>query len=303
MSARLPERLKPMLAHLSQPFDSPDYLYEIKWDGSRCLFFIEKGRLRLQNRRLSNITYRYPEFEHLPLKIPADGVVFDGEIVVLKNGIPHFLSLQEREHTLSRDRIRLLSRYLPATYMVFDLLYLNFEPLLERPLIDRKEFLKKVLPEDPQLVESSYVFQRGQSFFEAACRKGFEGVMAKKITSPYLPGQRSHYWLKFKPRKKSLCFIIGYLLNNKGELKSLLIAEETEKGFRFRGRVGSGLGLDEQKRILKLLKSLPEIEHPRFAPRISGAHWVRPELRCLVSYQEVTNQGRFRAPVFEGLLE
>ncbi len=291
-----------MLAYLSAPFDSPDHLYEVKWDGTRCLLFLERGRLRLQNRRLRDITYRYPEFSHLSEVFPQDGVVLDGEIVVLKEGRPHFASLQEREHTRSKEKIRLLSRSLPATYIVFDLLYLGYKPLLNLPLIRRREYLQKLLPQDPYLVESEYVLNRGLDFFAAVCQRGLEGVMAKDIRSPYLPGQRSHYWLKFKPRGRRRCLIVGYIPSPKGGLRSLLVAEETEEGLRFRGRVGTGLKQEEEKLLLERLRRLPP-GRPFPTIKIKDAHWVSPELSCLVSYQEITNKGRFRAPVFEGLVD
>ncbi len=297
----LPAYIKPMLAKLSEPFDSPEFLYEIKWDGTRCLFFIEEGRLRLQNRRLNDITYRYPEFWDLSQKIPRDGLVFDGEIVVLKDGRPVFRLLQEREHVKSPAKIKMLSQRLPATYFVFDLLYLDGKPLLKEPLRRRKELLKGLIPESPFVVESGYVLEKGKAFFERVIREGFEGVMAKHLESPYLPGKRVDFWLKFKPRGRRRCLIVGYLLRPDGTLKSLLVAEPTEKGLIFRGRVASGLNTRLSDELLSRLKKLgaekPADLKGHGFPK--GAFWVRPEIACEVSFQEVTHHGQFRAPVLE----
>lgn len=298
----LPRNIKPMLAKLSSPFDSPRFLYEIKWDGTRCLFFIEQGKIRLQNRRLNDITYRYPEFHDLPQKIARDGIVFDGEIVVLKDGKPVFKLLQEREHVVSPLKIKALRERLPATYMVFDLLYLDGQSLMERPLRERRKLLAEVLPESPFVVESRYIIEQGKAFFEKVISQGFEGVMAKDLESPYWPGKRVDFWLKFKPRGRRPCLIVGYLLRPDGTLKSLLIAEETEKGLLYRGRVASGLNTHLSDQLLSLLKTLesqapPQMKGMSKAPK--GARWVRPEIRCLVSFQEITSHQQFRAPVLE----
>ncbi|NPA48751.1 MAG: hypothetical protein GXO20_02115 [Thermodesulfobacteria bacterium] len=298
----LPAFIKPMLAKLSEPFDSPRFLYEIKWDGTRCLFFIENGKIRLQNRRLNDITYRYPEFWDLPQRLSRDGIVFDGEIVVLKEGKPVFRLLQEREHVKSPVKIKFLSERLPATYFIFDLLYLDGKPLLEKPLRERKKLLKETLPESPFVAESEYILEKGVAFFKQVIALGFEGVMAKDLESPYLPGKRVDFWLKFKPRRKRRCLIVGYLLRPDGTLKSLLVAEPTEKGLIFRGRVASGLTTHLADVLLSRLKKLetsgppPELKGSGFP---KGAIFVRPEIACEVSFQEITNHGQFRAPVLE----
>ncbi|NPB09106.1 MAG: hypothetical protein GXO17_02015, partial [Thermodesulfobacteria bacterium] len=252
----LPRFIKPMLAKLSPPFDSPRFLYEIKWDGTRCLFFIENQKIRLQNRRLRDITYRYPEFWDLPKQISRDGIVLDGEIVVLREGRPVFRLLQEREHVVSPVKIEALAKRLPATYMVFDLLYLDGESIMDRPLRERRELLAEIIPESPYVVESRYILEKGTTFFEHVIAQGFEGVMAKEIESPYLPGKRVDFWLKFKPRQKRKCLVVGYLLRPDGTLKSLLVAEPTEEGLVFRGRVASGLNTKLSDELLSILPKL-----------------------------------------------
>ncbi|WP_456370136.1 non-homologous end-joining DNA ligase [Thermodesulfatator atlanticus] len=297
----LPAYIKPMLAKLSAPFDSPRFLYEIKWDGTRCLFFIENGKIRLQNRRLNDITYRYPEFWDLPKLIKKDGLVFDGEIVVLKDGKPQFRLLQEREHVKSPLKIKMLSERLPATYMVFDLLYVGGEPLLDRPLRERKKLMQELLPSSPFVAESAFILEKGVAFFEKVVAMGFEGVMAKDIESPYVPGKRVDFWLKFKPRGRRRCVVVGYLLRPDGTLKSLLVAERKENELVFRGRVASGLNTHLAVELLGRLKKLeskrPENLKGSGFPK--GTIWVCPELECEVSFQEITNHGQFRAPVLE----
>ncbi len=296
----LPKFIKPMLAKLSTPFDSPRHLYEIKWDGTRCLFFIENGKIRLQNRRLRDITYRYPEFWPLPKELSQNGIVFDGEIVVLKEGRPDFRLLQEREHVVSPLKIKALSKRIPATYLVFDILYLEGRPLFKRPLRERKEILRQNLPQSPFVAESIYVCEKGKAFFEEVVSRGLEGVMAKDLESPYLPGKRTDFWLKFKPRGRRACVVVGYLLRKDGTLKSLLIAEETEKGLVYRGRVASGLTNQLADQLLSRLKGITSKNPPKMRGSLpKEAYFVRPEIRCTVSFQEITNHGQFRAPVLE----
>ncbi len=299
----LPKAIKPMLARLGEPFDSPQHLYEIKWDGTRCLVFIEAGEIRLQNRRLRDITYRYPEFWNLPKLFKEDGLVLDGEIVVLREGRPVFQLLQEREHVVSPLKIKALAQHLPATYMVFDLLYFRGESLMKRPLCERREILRSVLPETPFVVESRYVLKKGKAFFQEVVSLGFEGVMAKDLESPYLPGKRTDYWLKFKPRQKRTCVVVGYLLRPDGTLKSLLVAEATPKGLVYRGRVGTGFNDEQARFLLEKLKTLVQSEPvPLRGLLPKDALWVRPELWVEISFQELTHRGQFRAPVLEKIL-
>jgi len=135
----LPRFIEPMLARPGAPFDSSDYLFEIKWDGTRGLAFIEGQNYRLVNRRRIDMTDRYPEFAFLAL-LPA-GTVLDGEIVVLQQGKPDFGLLQSREQARSPLRIRTMARTQPATYIVFDMLFDGYQSLLSRPLQERRERL------------------------------------------------------------------------------------------------------------------------------------------------------------------
>jgi hypothetical protein len=135
-----------MLAQFGQPFDSPDYLFEVKWDGVRCLAFIDHAlpcRYRLVNRRRVDMTDRYPEFAFLGT-LP-DGTVLDGEMAVLRDGKSDFGLLASREHSRSTLKIKVMTRKIPATFIVFDLLYQNGQSLLERPLRERRELLEQLV--------------------------------------------------------------------------------------------------------------------------------------------------------------
>lgn len=291
-----------MLAYAHEPFDSPRHLFEIKWDGTRCLLF-KKGRdVRLQNRRLEDITGRYPELQPLGRHLKGNNAILDGELVVLSEGRPDFGKLQQREHLTDPLKISLLARQLPAVYMAFDILYLNDREWLAASLTARKELLQQTITESACLLESRYILEKGLAFFQETVARGFEGVMAKSLHSPYLLGKRSRYWLKIKPRGTMLCWIIGYTPGRgtrKDLFGALALATREEGGWVYRGRVGSGLTEADLEGIMVQLQGR-EIERPPIsgAGRIRGIRWVRPELRCEVTFQEEMPSGHLRSPVF-----
>jgi len=197
----LPRFIQPMLAKSGAPFDSYEHLFEIKWDGTRVLTFVDHDGYRLVNRNRANVTDRYPELGFLA-RLPA-GTLLDGELIVLHDGKPHFGLLLSRNQTYAPLKIHCLARMLPATYVVFDLLYDRFEPLLALPLSMRRERLEKLVQRypHPKLVFSQGVVGPGKAFFGEVCRLGLEGVMAKSLTSCYRPGRRTDAWIKIKPRQ------------------------------------------------------------------------------------------------------
>ena len=200
LTSRLPRFVPLMLAQEGPPFDSPEHLFEIKWDGTRVLAFIDQSGYRLVNRNRADVTDRYPELGFLAT-LPA-GIVLDGEIVVLRQGKPDFRLLLSRNQTRAPLKIRSLARTFPATYVVFDLLYHRFESLLTLPLSMRRERLEKLMRQfaHPRLVFSQGVVGPGKAFFAEVCRLRLEGVMAKRLASRYRPGRRTDAWIKIKPK-------------------------------------------------------------------------------------------------------
>lgn len=300
----LDDKISPMLAYSADPFDSARHLYEIKWDGTRCLLFKKSGELRLQNRRLEIITARYPELQVLTQQIEAQNAILDGELVVLAGGVTDFPKLQQREHLVDPTKISLLSRKIPATFVAFDILYLNDGQVVGLPLIDRKEMLAGILRESQHLIESRFVRERGKAFFREVVSQGLEGVMAKTLSGPYLIGRRSRLWLKIKPRQEKVCTVVGYTEGSgvrRRTFGALLLATRDKGGWRYRGKVGSGFTQSDLKVLAARLRELETDSPPlRPVPSVKGVHWVRPELRVRVSFQEETDRGHFRAPVFLG---
>lgn len=300
----LPSYIAPMLAKSSAPFDSPEHLYEVKWDGTRSIAFIEGGSYRLVNRRRFDMTERYPEMASLGGL--GDGIVLDGELVVLKDGQPDFSLLLSREHIRSAFKIKTASRANPATFMVFDQLYADFKALIGEPLSERRERLRETLVRGggDRIVFSDGVVEQGKAFFDQVRRRGLEGVMAKRLNSTYLPGKRSDAWLKIKARLKMHCAILGFVPSEgppgERDFRSLIIATLAEDGeLRPVGKVGSGIDGRVRKELNSLLWSRLR-DRPLVPCKLPGK-WVEPGLYCTVSYFERTVNGELRAPVFEEL--
>ena len=200
----LPAFIKPMLAQRGEPFDSDDFVFEIKWDGIRMLAFVEAHGYRLMNRHGIDTTARYPEFDFLA-ELPP-GTVLDGEMVVMLNGKPDFALVQSRDKTRSPLKIRALSQVQPATYIGFDLLYENHLSLLKQPLLARRERLEVLVQRwnCPRLAFSQGLVGKGRALFAQVCQQGLEGIVAKNLTSLYRPGKRGPEWLKIKSATKKI---------------------------------------------------------------------------------------------------
>jgi ATP-dependent DNA ligase len=195
----LPAFVAPMLAQPGAPFDSDDHLFEIKWDGVRMLAIRDAKSYRLVNRHQAERTAQYPELTCLA-QLSA-GTILDGETVVLQQGRPDFGRLLSRDQTGQPLKIRLLARSLPATYLVFDLLYYRYRSLLNEPLHQRRAQLRQLLEAlgHPQVVLSEGIVGAGREFFRQVCALGLEGVVAKRLDSRYRAGRRTRAWIKIKP--------------------------------------------------------------------------------------------------------
>lgn len=296
--------IKPMLAKSSAPFDSESHLFELKWDGTRCIAFLDREGVTLQNRRLVDITYRYPEFHQLKKYLKAKEAILDGELVVLKDGLPNFEKLQQREHIEDERKIRILSDLIPATYIVFDLLYLNGNFLMDRPFIERRENLSKLFPFFENVILSE-IYTEGKKLFERALKLGFEGIMAKDKKSPYLSGERSGYWLKIKKFFDLDAIICGFLEGSgarRGFIGSLVLGLYDGKRLIHIGQVGTGINERIIKYLFKVLNSImtekPPFDEP---PKLKGVRWCKPEIVVKVSYHEWTKDKKLRVPVFKGI--
>jgi bifunctional non-homologous end joining protein LigD len=289
-----------MLARIGEPFDSPQHVFEIKWDGVRAMTYIEGGRHRMHGRRRRDLVGRYPELAFLA-RLPA-GTVLDGELVVLQpDGRPDFRAILSRENG-SPARAEAAARKLPVVYVVFDLLYRDHVALLDRPLAERRDMLLQLVREvgDARLMFSEGVEGAGESLFAVVRERGIEGMVGKRLDAPYRPGERSDAWQKIKPVQTVHCLILGYEPDGERDFKSLIIATDFDGELRCVGKVGSGIG-DAAKDELRRLMFARRAEVALIDAGIAGC-WVEPGLFCMVSFLERTVHGNLRAPVFQGLV-
>jgi DNA ligase D-like protein (predicted ligase)/DNA ligase D-like protein (predicted 3'-phosphoesterase) len=294
---------KPMLAQLTEaPFNSKEWIFEIKWDGIRAISYVD-GKLSVRSRNDKELRYNFPELEELT--ILTKNVVLDGEIVVIRDGKADFQTLSERSRTSSIRNIEHMTRQFPATYVVFDILEKDSEPLIDVPLIDRKRILKDVVKEGRHVILSMFVEQEGEAYYDAALKKGIEGIMAKKKDSPYESGVRSSNWLKIKKLMSCDCVIFGYTIgegNRKDTFGALILGLYDERKPIYVGKVGTGFS---QTNIEDLIRSFQELKVDQES--LSGVDipekikWLKAKLVCEVAYQNITRDGRLRMPRFRGL--
>lgn len=298
---RLPEHVEPMLARLGAPFDDDDWLFELKWDGVRAIAYVEGAGLRLHGRRRRDLADRYPELQGLT-QLP-DGTIVDGELVVLRDdGSPDFRAMIGRENTTAA-RAAAAARAQPVHYVVFDVLYLGFASLLDRPLVERRRALERLLAADPppRVLLSEGVVGRGRDMFAAACERGLEGIVGKRLSAPYRPGERGAAWQKFKPQQVVHCLVLGYEPDGERDFKSLIVASDFDGRLQCVGKVGSGLDA-ATKATLRAWLFARRADRPLVPSRERGV-WVEPGLFCRVGFLERTDSGALRAPVFLGIVD
>jgi DNA ligase D-like protein (predicted ligase) len=299
----LPGQLRPMLAITAEPFDAQDYLFEVKWDGWRCLAFLN-GKTRLQSRNLRDITPAFPDLQAIHQLVDRPAMLIDGELVTFFEGKPSFIRLQRRVGRVHSNPTLIATA--PAVLIAFDLLYLDGVSLMNRPLDERRNLLERYVHPDAALQISETVAGQGRAFFEACRGMGLEGIVAKKCSSLYYPGKRTPNWKKIKALQRELFTICGYTLTRQGQprLKALALAAKVEDVWGFFGLVGTGLSVATATTLENLLKPLRLTEPPRFAwPVIPppGLQWVEPLVVGEVEYLEITPDLKLRHPVWRGL--
>lgn len=296
--------LKPMLAVKGEPFDSEEYLFEVKWDGYRVLAYLDAGFTELRSRNRLDMTATFPELDKIHLQVKQLPALLDGEVVVFSGGKPSFGSLQSRGRLSDPLKIKSASLKTPAVYLVFDILYVDGRPVIGEPLSRRKEILADAVTGGPSLVVTDFVTGGGVLFARAAREQGLEGVMAKALGSPYLPGKRSPYWKKIRHTEEVELAICGYRPGKGGRrLGALLLCGHNDGKLVFAGRVGTGFDRETEDDLIKRLTPLRTDRPLPAVPReeLRDTIWVRPELVCTVEYLEKTADGYLRHPSFKGL--
>ena len=294
-TSTLPKRLQPMLATLTDaPFDDPGWVFEDKYDGFRMIAEIKNGNVALYSRNGKIISRSYIEVAKALERVEADAVI-DGELVAIgKDGVSHFQLLQNA----LRHEAKLL-------YCAFDLTFENGEDLRKRPLLERKKRLKAILPRDKLIAFSRHRAANGNKFFAEAERKGLEGIMAKRIDSPYASGRRTADWLKIKTAKRQEVVIAGFTAPRRTRpfFGALVLAVREDDTWRYIGHVGTGFSHQTLEELHGKLVKLKVAKSP-FPGKVKDeivTTWVRPSLVAEVKFAEWTSKGELRQPVYLGL--
>jgi len=309
VSEAFPKKIKPMLATaIDKPFTDKHWVFEIKWDGVRSIFFLHKTKriLEIKSRSDKTITHRYPELiEPLNSTIKCqESIVLDGEIVVLdKEGMPSFQNHQRRMNVDNKADIEKLSREIPATYYIFDILYLDGKNLQRFDFLQRRSILSQVVNKNIKVLISDFIEEMGEKVFDNVKAMNLEGVVAKNKSSRYLQGTRSRDWLKIKTIKTQDCVVIGYTRgegNRKNYFGSLLLAVYYDKKLRFIGHTGSGFDFAQLNDIYNKLQQLKIEKCPvDYIPYTNrDPVWVEPKLVAEVKFSDWTQEKIMRSPIF-----
>ncbi|MGC2260514.1 MAG: non-homologous end-joining DNA ligase [Candidatus Sulfotelmatobacter sp.] len=309
----MPTEIYPMLAtSIAEPFDGPDWLFEIKWDGYRAVAFIDNGKVRLVSRNQNELTQRYPELKDLPEFIKAKSAILDGEVVALdEQGRPSFSLMQQRTGFRPGGRRGVSNADVPVLYYAFDLLYLDGYDWRKVALEERKKKLASILVAGDSLRYSDHYEREGKALFEIARQKGLEGILAKKRDSVYQE-RRSSEWLKIKIRHRIECVIGGYTEpeGSRAYFGSIVLGlYDEQRRLIHVGQAGSGFNQKSLGEIWKMLQKRETKQKPFYGEveALRKVFWVKPELVAEIEYAEWTDGAsggsgpKLRAPVFLGL--
>jgi bifunctional non-homologous end joining protein LigD len=310
-----------MLATLiDKPFDNKEWVFEVKWDGVRAILFLHKtkGISKIVSRNGKTITHRYPEIIEAVKSSSAiiinckESIILDGEIVVLnKEGRPDFQSHQRRMNVDSIKDVEKLSHKMPATYYLFDILYIDGRNLQSLSFLERRKSLSDVIVQtmknnnNNRIRISDFVDERGIDIFQRIKSMDLEGIIAKNKYSKYIQGARSTNWLKIKNIKSQDCVVIGYTRgegNRQRYFGSLLLAiyDIQEKELRFAGHTGSGFDFGQLNEIYSKFQQMKIERCP--AKYISYTNrepvWIRPELVAEIKFSGWTKEKIMRSPIF-----
>jgi len=293
-----PDEVRPMQAASAEaPFSSPEYLFEVKWDGLRMILFRDPGgAVHLKDRGFNDLTADLPEVVAAARRVPP-GSVIDGEVVATDgDGRPDYPRLRQRLAGGARLRDEI-----PTAYLAFDALYIEGRPLLRQPVLRRRARLAKAVEAGGHLFVPDHIAEDGVELFEACLDRGLEGVVAKHQQSPYVPGQRSPFWLKVKAVKSDDFVVIGWMGDR--PFDALVVGFYEEGRLLPCGTVGGGYDDEATRALRDFVAELASEESPLDPPPIMvrPVHWVRPELVVSIRYSEWSPDGTLRFPIFNGL--
>ena len=294
------KQISPMLIGADgDAFDSPDYIYELKWDGERCIAYLDPMEgTELRNKRNVKMLPKVPELAEMHKQI-RKRCILDGELMVMKDGKPDFYEIQKRSLMSNTFKIELLSKQYPANFVVFDILYYDNRDITLLPLVERKQYLKKVLQmETARFAVSRTIPEHGLSLYQLAEQQNLEGIVAKRKDSIYIEGKRTKDWIKIKNLKDEDYVVCGYIYKD-NHMISIVLGQYDDAQLIYKGHVTLGVGGDN----FRIIKSTAKIDKPAIQPPAGNedAVWITPSLVCTVKFMDYTSNGGMRQPVFKGL--
>ncbi|MCB0686778.1 MAG: non-homologous end-joining DNA ligase [Saprospiraceae bacterium] len=290
------------------PANHDDYLYEVKWDGIRVIIAIEEGVIKIRSRNQNDLTERFPELTNINDSFRISNGIFDGEIVCLDSkGRPDFKKVIGRMHSTSKSRIEKATKSNPAYCYLFDCLYLDGRSLVNEPIERRRIWCEDSVKKGTNY-RMSQAIDDGIALWEAAGKHQLEGIMAKRRGSRYHMGRRSGDWIKIKYRQSEEVAIIGYTEGTGDRVHTfgaLHIAEKIDNDLIYRGKVGTGFDGQKMKEIISILHKVKITDKPikEKTPDDKITTWINPEVTCEVKFASITNNGTFREPIFQFLVD
>ena len=288
--------VSPMLiAQMQEPFNDDGWIYELKLDGCRCIGYFGQNGTCLRNKRNMELLPRFPELKGLHRSV-SERTVLDGELVVLRDGVPDFFELQRRTLLTDRFKIEMAAATHPASFVAYDCLCKDGRSIMDRPLLERKEALQSSVREDSLIAISRYIPTDGIGLFRAADERELEGVVAKRAASLYYPGRRTKDWIKFKRMADEEFVVCGYIRKNSRTF-SIILGKYHDGSYLYKGHVTLGV---TKEAVGQLRESgiMPFAAIPAGAGNESAV-WVRPDRVCTVEYMPNTKDS-LRQAVFKG---
>ncbi|BBB92611.1 MAG TPA: non-homologous end-joining DNA ligase [Methylomusa anaerophila] len=299
---------KPMLAKAgSLPEEQADYGYEIKWDGLRAICYIKDNQATVMSRNNKDITAQYPELHRLGISMNNRKLVLDGEIIAYNNqGLPSFSDLQHRMGLSDAKAIEAKMQEIPVQYIIFDILLFNNRSCLDLMYTERRKLLAELELNGPSWQTPDYKTGDGNTILAASRQLGLEGIIAKRLDSPYQPGKRTGAWIKIKNQRRQELVIGGWVPgqgNRHGQIGALLIGYYDQSNrFIYAGKAGTGFTRNTLDRLSRLLKPHEQDMNPFSTdPRVPNAVYVTPLFVGEFEFTEWTPNGTLRHPAFKGL--
>ena len=280
-----------LLEEIERPFNSNDYLFEIKFDGHRTLIFASPHKVIIQSRNLIDVSYLYPELQFLK-KLVKKETIFDGEIVYFENGKPNFGKLQERAHLKNVLKIKEASLNSPIVFVCFDILY-EGKDLTKEPLLKRKEILNKY-PDNDIFMKTKYIEGEGIKLFKEVKKANLEGIIAKRKNSEYLINTRCDNWIKIKNYQVASFLVGGYEDISKNYVVTLYLGEYQNNELHLIGKVN----MAKKNPLYSKLQKLKTLKNSPFTEEFPNINYLKPTIMVQVKYIERTKSNNLRQPIF-----